>query len=267
MLSYIMKSYYKTILLLTIIAGMLPAAVDLNAQNIQSAIRDYERGHLDNVRSALIELKDKDYDKPEYLFLSAVFEQNGERAFSLYRQINAFSPDNPLYERVLWKMCQFLYAKDLYEECGSSVSRFMTEFPDSDLQDEAREMYIAVNRYFNREIEVIRSREDGEVNTEEPDVIYTLQFGAFGTESRARTLLSYLKNLGISQVFLSEQLVGQRKLYKVQSGEFKNKDDAESVRQFAIYLKSGGKTLEGAKLENFVPDKERLKKILSFEFR
>ena len=46
---------------------------------------------------------------------------------------------------------------------------------------------------------------------------------------------------------------------------FVNENDAESIRQFAEYLKSGGKTLEGGKLEYLVPDKEKLRKILSFE--
>lgn len=46
---------------------------------------------------------------------------------------------------------------------------------------------------------------------------------------------------------------------------FVNKDDAESVRQYASYLKSGGKTLEGGELEQLVPDKEKLRKILSFK--
>jgi Fe-S-cluster containining protein len=44
-----------------------------------------------------------------------------------------------------------------------------------------------------------------------------------------------------------------------------DKGDPESIRQFASYLSSGGKTLEGGKLDDFVPDKEKLKKILSFE--
>lgn len=44
-----------------------------------------------------------------------------------------------------------------------------------------------------------------------------------------------------------------------------NKDDPESIRQYSTYLKSGGKTIEGGKLEELVPDKEKLKKILSFE--
>lgn len=46
---------------------------------------------------------------------------------------------------------------------------------------------------------------------------------------------------------------------------FVDGNDAESVRQFAAYLKSGGKTLEGGELEQLVPDKEKLRKILSFE--
>ena len=46
---------------------------------------------------------------------------------------------------------------------------------------------------------------------------------------------------------------------------FVNKDDAESVRQYASYLKTGGKTLRGAELKDLVPDKEKLKKILSLE--
>lgn len=44
-----------------------------------------------------------------------------------------------------------------------------------------------------------------------------------------------------------------------------NKDDPESVRQYASYLKAGGKTIKGGKLEEIVPEKERLRKILSFE--
>ena len=46
---------------------------------------------------------------------------------------------------------------------------------------------------------------------------------------------------------------------------FVNKNDAQSIRDFATYLKAGGKTLQGGKLEDFVPDKNRLKKILSYK--
>lgn len=42
-------------------------------------------------------------------------------------------------------------------------------------------------------------------------------------------------------------------------------NDPESIRQYAQYIKSGGKIISGAELENLVPDKERLKKILSYK--
>jgi len=44
-----------------------------------------------------------------------------------------------------------------------------------------------------------------------------------------------------------------------------NKDDPESIRQYAAYLKSGGKTIPGGKLEELIPDKEKLKEILNFK--
>lgn len=44
-----------------------------------------------------------------------------------------------------------------------------------------------------------------------------------------------------------------------------NENDPESVRQYAIYLKCGGKTLPGAELENLVKDKEKLNKIMKYE--
>jgi Fe-S-cluster containining protein len=44
-----------------------------------------------------------------------------------------------------------------------------------------------------------------------------------------------------------------------------NSDDPESIRQYAQYLKSGGKVIPGAELENLIPGKERLNKIFSYE--
>ena len=42
-------------------------------------------------------------------------------------------------------------------------------------------------------------------------------------------------------------------------------NDPESIRQYSQYIKTGGKVISGAELENLVPDKSKLKKILSYE--
>ena len=44
-----------------------------------------------------------------------------------------------------------------------------------------------------------------------------------------------------------------------------NPEDPESIRQYAQYIKSGGKIIQGAGLQNLVPDREKLRKILNYE--
>lgn len=44
-----------------------------------------------------------------------------------------------------------------------------------------------------------------------------------------------------------------------------NSNDPESIRQYAAYLKSGGKTISGGKLEEIIPDRKKLKEILNFD--
>ena len=44
--------------------------------------------------------------------------------------------------------------------------------------------------------------------------------------------------------------------------QFVNKNNAESVREYASYLKIGGKQLSGASLKELIPDHIKLKKIL-----
>jgi hypothetical protein len=46
-----------------------------------------------------------------------------------------------------------------------------------------------------------------------------------------------------------------------------NKNDPQSVREYAQYLKTGGKTIPGGELNELVTDKAQLKKILNYSTR
>lgn len=46
---------------------------------------------------------------------------------------------------------------------------------------------------------------------------------------------------------------------------FVNPDDPESVRQWSIYLKTGGKNIPGGSLNELVPDEEKLMQILDYK--
>lgn len=177
------------------------------------------------MREALIELRDTEFANPAFLFLTAVVEENGERAFTLYRELNSNDPNNPIFEQVLWRLCQYYYAKGLYEECTSNLERFINTFPDSAYRDNAVDLRSSIESYTKERSE----KEPPEVTR--PSELFTLQFGAFGTESRAHRLIAYLRDLGVKDIYLSEQKVGQRKLYKVRAGEFSSRGQAERMRE------------------------------------
>ncbi len=46
---------------------------------------------------------------------------------------------------------------------------------------------------------------------------------------------------------------------------FLNTKDQSSLKDYAMYLKSGGKTLPGAQLHELIPDKEKLDKLINYE--
>jgi len=46
-----------------------------------------------------------------------------------------------------------------------------------------------------------------------------------------------------------------------------DKDNPESIRQYASYLNSGGKCIPGGRLDEIVPNKKKLKRVLSREIK
>ncbi|MCX8147077.1 MAG: YkgJ family cysteine cluster protein [Candidatus Woesearchaeota archaeon] len=46
---------------------------------------------------------------------------------------------------------------------------------------------------------------------------------------------------------------------------FLNENDPESIRQYAIYIRCGGKILKGAEIDNLIKDKGKLRKIIKYE--
>ena len=46
---------------------------------------------------------------------------------------------------------------------------------------------------------------------------------------------------------------------------FVNSDNPQSIREWNVYLESGGKTIPGGEMKDLVPDKKILKKILDYE--
>ena len=203
---------------------ILSLASSASAQDIFSALEDYESGRFEAVRNTLLALENTHYDQPEFIFLNALLESDGEQAFALYSSINERSPDNPLFEHTLWRMCQYFYAKELYGKCSENITRFQVLFPDSDFGESAYRMQQRITGISAESI-LIKTSAD-----ENPTPQYVLQFGAFGNESGATTRLEYLRKLGLTSSIIQQQNVGNKILYKIWVGNFTSREEAEKKR-------------------------------------
>ncbi len=192
----------------------------VQSQSIENVLDDYDRGRLERVKEMLPLLEARYYDRPEFMFLKAVFEEDGESAFALYSEINEKFPDHPVFERVLWRMCQYNYAKGLYVTCIDMVDRFIEKFPVSDHRRDALELRRKI-------IDYLGDREPEEAPEPVPDQpVFTIQVGAFASRTNARRQLSYYRRLGIYNSEIREQTVGERTLFKIWVGEYTSKDEA-----------------------------------------
>ncbi|MFC1556542.1 SPOR domain-containing protein [candidate division KSB1 bacterium] len=202
-------------------AAMINAApVEGRAQSIDEVLRDYDRGRLDRAREALETLEDRYYDRPEYLFLRAVFEEDAEQAFALYQQINETAPDNPIFHRVLWRMCQYNYAKGLYKAGNDMIARFLENFPDSEYTAAAKQMQYRIADKLGEELP------ETEREKEQPKTVYTIQIAAFGSRNGAERGLDYYRRLGIAGAEIQEHRVGRQMLYKIWIGEYTDREEA-----------------------------------------
>ncbi len=197
-----------------------------SAQSIEEVLRNFERGDLESVKQDLPNLEARYGERPEYLFLKAVFEEDGDRAFTLYSELNDVAQDNPIYEKALWRMCQYNYAKGLYLSCGEMLDRFMRRFQDSDYLDKAVQMRSRISDFLGEDNSV------PDPVIEEAKPVFTVQVGAFRSRSNAERRLTYLRKLGLVRAYITETTVTGTTLYKIWVGEYSTRESAhESGRE------------------------------------
>lgn len=202
-----------------IIQGLSTIAL---SQDLDQVYRDYENGRFDRVRNSLDVLEARYFEDPEFLFMKAVFEEDAEQAYVIYQQISQTAPDNPVFEKVLWRMCQYNYAKGLYRTCYETLGRFISTFPQSENLLEAQQMQQRISGRLNDDSVQV------ETDPPEPQTVYTIQIAAFGSRAGAERGLAYYKRLGLNQAYIREHRVGRQILYKVWIGEYTDREEARS---------------------------------------
>lgn len=182
----------------------------------------WQNDGVDSLRSVLPSILKKYPNKPEALFLHAVFETDVQKANSVYEMILKDHRDNVIADESLFRLIQYDYAVGKYQLAQEMTNRLKSDYPDSRFIKRAEQMFAGLEQAPVEKAVVTDS--DAAVNISGKK--FRLQVGAFGQLKNAEDLRDKLQNAGYTPIEFSEKTVNNKKLILVWVGAFGTKDEA-----------------------------------------
>jgi septal ring-binding cell division protein DamX len=182
----------------------------------------WQNDGVDSLRSALHAILKKYPNKPEALFLQAVFETDAKKANAIYETILKDHRQNVIADESLFRLIQYDYAVGKYRVAQVRANQLKNEYPASRFLKKAEQMFAGLEQAPVEKAVVTDS--DAAVNVSEKK--FRLQVGAFGQLKNAEDLRDKLKNAGYTPIEFSEKTVNDKKLILVWVGAFGTKDEA-----------------------------------------
>lgn len=198
-------------------------AQKISDPGLKPYIELWQNEGVDSLRSALPSILKKYPNKPEALFLQAVFETDAQKANAVYEVILKDHRDNITADECLFRLVQYDYAVGKYRVAQDRANQLKSEYPSSRFVKKAEQMFAGLEK----EAAVEKTVEaDSEANTKTVGKKFRLQVGAFGQMKNAEDLRDKLKNAGYTPIEFSEKTVNDKKLILVWVGAFGTKDEA-----------------------------------------
>ena len=225
--------------------------------NIFKALRDSADYNVFNLLTA----EKKELNNPDYLFLSALLEFNGDSASKKYKNFYYKYPKYEFSDYVISELGSYYYSKGYYVQSSNWFKKIPMYHRDSKLINESIEMFfntlivsgsidsvvyyndIFSKLYPNLEIKLssINLPIDLKLNKSDYDSRYTIQIGAFKEYSRAQSRMHMLNSEGFS-VRIDEEKADGSLLYLIREGNYSTKKSAEKISS-RIRARTGLKTI------------------------
>jgi tetratricopeptide (TPR) repeat protein len=195
--------------------------------DIVSYLKKIESGNAEEVKRALVDLKEKNPDDPSVMFLDGVLTENGQEALVIYQSIVEKYPKSKYADAALYRIFSYYYALGLYETAQEKLQHLINNYPDSPY------IKVANQNLMPDEIEVTEKKE--EVTTKEQvketvsnqDYKFTIQVGAFTNMENAQKLKQDFEKSGIFSK-VGDKNVGGTIFHVVYAGQFVSYEDAEN---------------------------------------
>tara|TARA_B100000029_G_scaffold449598_1_gene472953 strand:+ start:51 stop:806 length:756 start_codon:yes stop_codon:yes gene_type:complete len=185
---------------------------------------------------------------PDYIFLDALIEFNGDSAFKKYQDFYYSYPQHKHADYAVYEVGSYYYAKGYYVNSSSWFKKIPIYYHKSKLMEKSIEMFFNAmiisgftdslsyysnafsKLYPNLEISShsINFPDELILNKESKDIKYTIQIGAFEEYKRAESRMYMLRSTGFS-VNIVEQKKDGINFYLIREGEYSTKKSANKI--------------------------------------
>ena len=188
-------------------------------------------------------------NKPEYIFLDALIEFDGDSALKKYKNYHSKFPQHKYADIAVYEVGSYYYSKGYYINSSSWFKKIPMYYRNSKLLNKSIEMfsnsmiisgYIDSVSYYNNIFSKLYPNLDLsnysvnipiEMNIEK-DVIksgkFTIQIGAFEDYKRAESRMYMLRSAGFS-VIIVEEIRNGINFYLIREGEYSSKKSANKI--------------------------------------
>ena len=207
---------------------------------------------LDKVlKDSLIDINNidsKDSNKPEYLFINALVESNGEIAVNQLKDFYDKFPSNKYADNAIFEVGSYFYTKGYYIKSSQWYKKIPIYYRDSELLEQSIDMFFksleisnfkdSIN-YYKNVFSKLYSDVENKKNVKEYkssldqkktkyNQKYAIQIGAFKEYPRAESRLYMLRDIGFG-VVIEETTINNEPFFVIREGIYSTRKSAEKI--------------------------------------
>ena len=212
---------------------------------------DVKAGINKVLKDSLIDINQidlEDSNQPEYLFLSALIDSDGESTLNKYKDFYNKYPSNIYADNAVFEVGSYYYTKGYYVKSSQWYKKIPIYYHDSELLDQSISMFFkaleisnssdSIKYYKNIFSKLYPIIENDNTSNEyistfdqkekKYDQKYTIQIGAFKEYPRAESRLYMLRDIGFG-VVIEETMINNEPFFVIREGTYSTKKSAEKI--------------------------------------
>ncbi len=187
-------------------------------------------------------------NQPEYMFLNALIDTDGESAKSKFIEFQNKYPSHRLADNAVFEIGSYFYSKGYYVKSSQWYKKVPIYYRDSELLEESIDMFFqtleitnakdSIKYYKNVFSKLYQIVEEDNQNSEYVSSLdqkektynqqFTIQIGAFKEYSRAESRMYMLRDIGFG-VMIQETLINEEPFFVIREGIYSTRKSADKV--------------------------------------